>query len=258
MKKYMGTIDILLLFLLPALAVFLSLKFNLNLLLGTLLFFGVPAVYLGVRRSYGFKKALLFTSLFFVPFTLIVDHIGVLDGSWLVPQTIFPFRLLGTVPLEDFFISFTTMMFVVLFYQHFLDRERRRLFYPRLHTLVVILLSCLALFFTVFLLSPSSLSIPYAYVYIGFLGIVPTACFLYKHPNFFKKFAIVGLYFFLVLLFFELVGIELGWWVFPGTNFLGWVHILQYKFPLEEFILWIGLFPVGIVTYYEFFDDDEK
>jgi len=56
----------------------------------------------------------------------------------------------------------------------------------------------------------------------------------------------------------KVTALQLGWWDFPGSNFIGWVSIFNIRFPLEELIFWLFLFAMAILTYYEFFDDDEK
>ena len=57
---------------------------------------------------------------------------------------------------------------------------------------------------------------------------------------------------------YELTALKLGWWDFPSRDFVGWVSILGTRFPLEEFVFWLCLFAMAILTYYEFFDDDQK
>jgi hypothetical protein len=59
-------------------------------------------------------------------------------------------------------------------------------------------------------------------------------------------------------LMFELTGLELQLWTFPGTHFIGWVDLLGYKFPFEEFFFWFVLSAITILSYYEFFDDNRK
>ena len=57
---------------------------------------------------------------------------------------------------------------------------------------------------------------------------------------------------------YDIAALKLGWWTFPGTEFIGWISIAGVSFPIEEFIFWIILFALGVLSYYEYFDDDEK
>jgi len=57
---------------------------------------------------------------------------------------------------------------------------------------------------------------------------------------------------------YELTALHLGLWSFPGEHFIGWVDILGYRFPFEEFFFFIVLASIAGLAYYEFFDDDQK
>lgn len=50
----------------------------------------------------------------------------------------------------------------------------------------------------------------------------------------------------------------LGQWTFPGDQFIGWVNMLGVRFPFEELLFWFMLAAIGILSYYEFFDDNRK
>ncbi|MBU4466838.1 hypothetical protein KKF47_02135, partial [Patescibacteria group bacterium] len=98
--------DLLLLCLFIVIARFLSLGLNVSYLLSTLFFFGIPAAYLSLRASKGqIKKALVFASLCLIP-AVTVDILAVSSGAWIVPETVFPFRLFQIIPLEDLIWAF--------------------------------------------------------------------------------------------------------------------------------------------------------
>ena len=88
--------------------------------------------------------------------------------------------------------------------------------------------------------------------------LIPTVVELFRRPTLLPKLLVVGLYFAYLTICYELTALKLGWWVFPGFQYIGMVSILGINFPFEEFFFWILLFAVGILAYYEPFDDDEK
>lgn len=107
--------------------------------------------------------------------------------------------------------------------------------------------------------SPTLLNIPYAYVWLGLVTtLLPGMLFLNFFPNFLSRYVKVSAYFFILSILFELTALELGQWSFPGTTFIGWVDILGYRFPFEEFFFWFLLAVTAILSIYEYFDDDRK
>ena len=111
-------VDIFILFLCIALSTFLVFRLSANLILSTALFFGLPALWLSIRMPQRILKSAIFAILFSIPFLFIIDHIAALDGAWHVP-TQFPFRLLGTISLEDLFIGLGLAYFMAIFYEYF-------------------------------------------------------------------------------------------------------------------------------------------
>ena len=77
-----------------------------------------------------------------------------------------------------------------------------------------------------------------------------------RYPAFLKNFIEISLYFFYVHLLFELIGVKLHHWTFPGIHYLGWVSFLNLQFPFEEFffVLVLGGFATGAC--YELFADN--
>ena len=72
-----------------------------------------------------------------------------------------------------------------------------------------------------------------------------------------SKYIKVGSYFFVYYLIYEITGLQLGWWIFPG-KYLAWVSVLGVNFPLEELFFWIVLTSISILSYYEFFDENPR
>lgn len=251
--------DMIFMIFFPILAVALSLLLKTNFLLSTIFFFGFPAVYLSYKKRKAIKKSLIFAFLFSIPFTIIINLFAVNDQSWYVPITVFKLRILNLVPIEDLIWGFLLVYFVIIFYEYFLDKKvQKEKQNKKFVYFFGILNLLLALCLLIFALIPS-LRLPYFYLWGGIcLLLVPTILFLTSFPNFISRFVKVGIYFFGVFLLLEITGLQRNQWVFPGKNFIGWVTLFGHSFPFEEFLFFISLAAVAVLSYYEFFSDDQK
>jgi hypothetical protein len=193
-----------------------------------------------------------------IPLVLVFDHLAVIDQSWYVPFSAFPFRILGTIPVEDAIWGLLLGFFIILFYEHFLDRGSDVVLHPHMRFVFAFFSVLLIVFFLVLAIRPD-FHIPYLYFLGGiFLILLPTVAMLAMHPELIKKVAITSAYFFPLGLLVELVGLRLNQWSFPGTNFIGYVELLGYRFPFEEFFFYFVLFAACVLAFYEFFDDDNR
>lgn len=251
-------VDIALLILFPILSVIISLSLKSNFLISTLLFFGLPALWLSYRTPKMIARSALFSVIVGIPLGIVADVVAVLDKSWFVPNTLFP-RLFGLVPIEDLIWVVLLTYTIIIFYEHFLDKGKHNLIDKRMKYLVFPVILLLILTVVALVIDPSILQIKFAYLWIGIILIViPTVTFLSSFPKLISKYVKVGVYFLLLSLVFELTALQLGHWTFPGYNFIGWVELGGLKFPFEEFFFWMILTSTAILSYYEFFDDDRK
>ncbi len=251
-------IDIAVLILAPILATMLSLIIEANFLTSTLLFFGVPSLYLSYRAKEKVKKTLTYSLLFSIPLSYIIDYLAILNKSWYVPTTIFPFRLPGEIPIEDMVWGFLLVYFVIIFYEYFLDKGEDKINHKNRKYLALLfsLLVAGLFFFAIFL--QEILHIPYFYFFVCVFMIVCSVRILSVSPSLISKVVMTGAYFFVLAIMFELTGIHLNQWIFPGTEFIGYVELFGLKFPFEEFLGWFVLAAIGILAVYEFVDDDRK
>lgn len=257
--KLLKKLDIFLLIIFPLLSVFLSLIFKANFFFSILLFFGIPSIYFSFRSQDKIKKTLLFSFIFSIPIGAIVDYIGTINHAWFVPSTIFSFRLFNTVPVEDLIWAFFNTYLVVIFYEHFLDKGRQKLTETKFKYIIYLSIALVSIFLLILLRYSSILIIPYAYLLIGItILLLPVLSFLTFFPNLIVKFTKSASYFFFLSLLFELTGLQLNQWSFPSNNFIGWVNIIGYPFPFEELFFFMVVGTLGILTYYEFFDDDRQ
>jgi len=253
------TVDYILLLLFPFVAAMVSFVIEANFLVSTFLFFGLPAIWLSYRNKRAIKKTLIFSALFTIPMSILIDYVAVLDKSWYVPTTVFPFRFLDIIPIEDFIWGFLLAYTIVMFYETFFDKTGKELIGKRMKYFIWIFGIALFIFFAILFINPALIHVPHAYLWIGIIfGILPTIFFLSFYPKNFAKVVKTGAYFFLLSLLLEITGLHFDQWIFPGTNFIGWVELFSKRFPFEEFFFFIILSAVAIVSYYEFFDDDRK
>jgi len=253
-------IDVVVMIIFPIFAAILTIVFKTNFLISTLLFFGLPSLYIAVRNSGILRKSLIFGLLLGTIFYVVLDPLAAVNGAWLITSTIFSFKFLGVVTIENYIFALLWVFLAILFYEHFFDRGRegdtiapsiRYLIYP----FAVLITFIIALFY----LKQGWLHIPYFYLVAGTIfAIIPLGLFLYNFPTFLRRFVVVGLYFAILLLLFEVVALRNGQWIFPSTSFLGFVSVFGYKFPIEELFVWIIAATPGLLSYYEFFADDRK
>lgn len=247
-------LDILVLVLLPVIAVLGSLVLRANFLTSALLFYGLPAIYLSWRNPHAVKRAFIFSLLAF-PVGFVGDYVATAAGAWYVPNPFFP-RILSIVPVDDLIWGFLLVYVVVIFYEHFLDKGKHNLVDRKFKYGVYGVLSGLVVFFSIYLINPSLLHLPYVYFTFGAIGaFLPVVIFLSHFPRFLAKYAKVIIYFTCLNLLLELTGLELGHWTFLGREYFGWIHLFKYRFPLEELLFYIVLFSVTILSYFEYFDD---
>lgn len=254
-QKTWRWIDIIVLVAVPVVSVMLSLLLRAGLLLSTILFYAIPSAYFSMRTPKGVKRALIFAFLV-GSIGVIIDYLMAADSAWIIPSTLFPFRILGTSTIDAILWSYFYVYAVVIFYEHFIDKAKHNLVAKKFRYLIYIVLGITIPFGVFYLVDQRLLREPFGY-FKGSLVLVlaPAILFLKRYPNFFSRFAKVGIYFFILGLLHELTALELHQWVFPGTNFVGWVSIGQYRLPFEELFFYLILSAVSILCYFEYFDD---
>lgn len=227
-----------------------------DVMVSMLLFLGVPAIYLSVRKPFCIKMAALFSGIASVPLAIIIDYVMELTGGWFLPYSVFgDFRLFGYVTLEQIIWLFLYLYLVAMFYENFLDANcTHQLYSPKLKYFAAIFLVFFGLFLVALLTNPKLLAIHYFYLKIGFLLVLPPLIFsLFKFPDFYPKFFWAGIYFFFLSLIYEITALLLGQWTFPAEHqFIGYVDFGAVRFPLEELIFWITLGSIAVSLYYAF------
>jgi hypothetical protein len=268
--SYRKKIDILILILLPLVTVSALLLWQVNFLISTIFFFGLPIIYLLIRNKSLFKKAFVFSLTCSVPATILFDYLVVRDGGWYIIKTVFSFRLFDVIALEQFVWGFLWLFYSILFYECFLNKPPRKslisffvkadvLIAKRLEYFLMIVFAALLLFIFLIYFAPEVLALQFAYLILGtVLMIIPLTIFLFKFPNFVTRFFWAMLYFFFFSALIEYVGLSLGHWVFPGENFLGVIDFFGFRMPYEEILIYFLCFTPAALAYYEFLADDRR
>lgn len=251
--------DYLVVLLMPVLATFITIYFQTSLLVSIILFFIVPSVYLTIRDPRFIKKVLI-TILCSIPFTVIIDYFAIKDGSWWL-YTISSIRFFG-IPIEDFIWNASWLCFVIIFYEYFIDQSHRVKDSPinkRYKYLIIGWFSALFIFTLLFIFFEKYLVIHYFYIiFTVILGLIPLFLILLKRPSLLYKYSKAMIYFFSISLLHEIAALSANQWYFPGEHFIGWVQLFQFRFPFEEFFLWMILGAACLLAWYEYFVDDTK
>jgi len=249
--------DLILMIVWPIVASIVSLVWETNFLISTILFYILPSVYLSFKYRAIVRKIFVF-SLVVIPAIIVGDYFAEKTGSWFFPSSIFGLKLFGTTVFEVVLWMSSFVYFVVMFYEYFIDHSRmkstsRKMWLPLLG------FTLLFVAFLIYLASGAVVQIPYFYLVFGLIfAIVPILLELFDFPRLFVKFAAITVYFSYSSFLWEIVALRLHQWTFPGTSFIGWLEIFNVKFPFEEFLIWIILGAAGILSWYEYFDDDNR
>lgn len=247
-------LDLFILVLFPFLAYFLSSLFKVGALGVVFIFLVLPSVYLSFRNKRAILKSAIFSLAVGIPIIIVVEYFAFASKSWAVLKTSIPFELFGSVAIEAILWAIFLIYFIIMFYEYFLDRKKGSSYLMK----YFVFLCFLFLFGFIFLILKAAFSfeVPYFYILFGiFFIFIPIVLFLFKYPKMIFKLLKVGLYFFFFTLVFEIATLKLGIIKYPGS-FMGWVNILNFRFPLEELVFWCLLFAMALISYYEFFYDD--
>lgn len=235
--------------------------YPLNFLSSIVLYFVIPAVPLSIRHKRYIKHLAIFSLLFTIPLVIIIDYVMHATNGW-YNSTILPFRLFGYVPIEDFFWAFSWVYFILIYYKTFYDvrlKESARVKY-RFAVLVKGLSTILITFFAVYIFNKSLLHVDFFYFKLGIaLAIIPITFVMGKYKRLFSKTLHAGIFFSIISFAYEIIALKNGYWVFPNAEqHIGMVYISSIAFPLEEFVFWILLGSIAILSFYEFFYDDRR
>lgn len=252
-------IDFFVVICLVALTIPTVLFFQARFIVSTLLFFGLPSLYLFLREPKQTNR-LAHAVLLGLTTYFSVDFLAELNQQWSwAPegQLFFPYKILGWVPIDVMIWYFFLILFSMIFYEHFFEHEKSTTVSKSFTLAYTFFFSILVLIILFYFINPEILIFPYAYFYMGFLGSIPLLYVIFKKPNLLGKLLQAGLFFVFVLLSFEVTALRLDQWRFPG-EYIGYVRFLGETFPFEEFFFFVLLSVPMMLAAYELFIDDEK
>lgn len=253
-NKRLRTLDLVVLGCAPLVASIVTFAFDVNFVVASLLFFGVPALYLSLRTPQYVLRALLFAFVATLG-CVVINYFAIRDGSWYVPETVFGFRFLGGMVLDDIIWAFLLIYLVVIFYEHFFDKGRHKPIGNNLVYFGLLIVFLLLLFTAMKLLKPDLLH--YFYLKAGLiLLLLPVMALLISFPRYISIALKVFPYFFALNLLVLLTGLHQSYWEYPGKHFIGWLRVAGFEAPIEEVFFWVILFSTAIIAYFEFFDDN--
>ena len=220
--------------------------------------FAIPSLYLTIRNKKKARKVAIFSFLISIPFDIIWELLNYGDNSWIVPQSIFPFKFFGFSPLENYIWMFLTLYTILIFYEYFCNSRFQTKISRKIKIMNYVFYLISIILIIIFVINKELLSFPYSYLWLGIIMfIIPIMAFLIKYPSFITNFFKASVFFFYIHLIFELIGLKLNHWVYSGTNFIGWVSFFGLSFPVEEFLFVIVLGGFAACTYYEFFTNSK-
>ena len=130
---------------------------------------------------------------------------------------------------------------------------------PHIKYLVIGFILALIIFFSIMTIRYDFLYVDYFYFKLGIIvAVVPLVTVLSIFPRLWKKFVKVSVYFFGLSIMHELSALSVHQWEYPGKNFIGWVELFGARFPFEEFFFWIIIGVAALLSWYEFFVDDQR
>lgn len=237
-----------------AAAVFLSIFFSVSWAVSIVLFFLPPAIWLSMKMPERVSHILFFSFMFVGFFIFPVDYIATVNNAW-TNTSIFPFRLLGAVPVEDIFWSITIVYLLIMSYEYFFEKDGHADIVGKRRGKQTVLMALIFVAFSLLVASGVPLSLPYAYAVIVFItSLVPLLVFLGYYTELIKPFVLIGAYSFILAVAHEYVALLLGYWAFLG-EYIGWVNVGFATIPIEEVIFYFILAGPTTLAYYKFADD---
>ncbi len=257
-ERKQARFDHIAIYIFPICSALLATVFATNYFYTIILFYGLPSVYLSLRYSRYIKKAFFFALIFGSVFTIPLDYLAHLNGAW---EIIAPgYRILEFIPVTDFMWAILIVYLIAIHHEgiahHQLNdnvyQKRTKLF---LNSMIAVLL----LFMIIKLNFPQYLEIDYFYFKAGIVAlIIPAFFWLHTRIKVALSFFKTAVFFTLTSILHEIVALNSQHWIFPKSGmFIGYVPFFTYMIPIEEYLFFFILLSVGILTYYEFFEESQ-
>ncbi len=241
-------------------AFILSLVFKVNLLESILMYLFIPSIYLILREKKNLKNIIIASITFGICCGMSYNFLAEYYYAY---QTFYnnyflDYKIIGNTPIADILWGFLIPFSILIFYEHFLDRENfktinHRKKYAVITSVTLFLFSCV---WIIFIDLNSSIK-PFAYFIFGTLSICPLFLLFWERKIIIYKVLFIGIYFFFLNLLFEVSAVILNQWNFNG-NYLYLISFKNHIVPIEELVFWIIPSSMVFVVLYEVFFDDNK
>lgn len=239
-------------------SIFISLWFKTNVLVSTLLFYGVPTIYFTLRLKGRRLKILLFSLSFTIPLWIFADFVETLNHAWFIPVSVFP-RVMGVFAIEDLIWGAFSAYLTVALYESFSNEGVREVIDRKMEYLLIPSLISLAVLVPIEWLYPEIFIFPNSYFILGSVFLLlPSLAIAAAFPRILKKFLLVEGCLVLITCSFELMAVYLDQWVYPGAYFVPPLRVFNKALPWEEIFFCFFVAPFLTLAVYEFFDDDRK
>lgn len=252
------TRDIFFLCFINIFAIVVSFTFKTNFLTSTILFLGLPSLYLLYKEKGYLKKIFLASVSFGIFFGFVFDFIAELNKAWDWNGNLLFGKILGVVQIDVMIWFFLWILHIFLFYEHFIDRKKLESNFSLrgLKTFAFSILS-VVLLIGVYKFFPSFLYFGKAYLILCLIVSIPFLIIFFKKPKLVWHTVPMIIYFFFVYLTHEITALHLNQWRFPG-DYIGQVSMFNVNFPIEELIFWIILSSLIGSMFYELSFDNQK
>ncbi len=217
-----------------------------------------PVLYLSLRKKKNWKKVILATLIFGGLFGFLFEFIAEYNKAYSVVSVMFPFKIFGVLPIDNVLGHMMMTLLTIVFYEHFIDSELNHHISKHLKYAILPALFAIVTMFVLFFFSPSLLHSNHPYFYMGLAAIIPPLFLGFTRPQFIRNMALTAVYFFFFYFVAEIFAVRLGYWIYPGNNYVGWITVFNTTFPFEELFFWMMFYSASLVSYYELFIDDHS
>ncbi len=217
----------------------------------------LPSIYLMLRERKNYRKIFWSVVVLGLLMGFFSDFLAEFNGAWHVINLVIPYKILGVEPVDSILGYAFMVLFMVTFYEHFIDDERNRRLSKNASRLFLLGIIAVTLLVAVYLESQTILKISHMYLKAGLAMMLFPVIYGFSHPKILTKFSAMALFFIPVYLMAEIVVLKNNGWTFPG-QYIGWVTIFGVTFPFEELFFWMICYAGIIVAFYEHFIDDDK
>ena len=232
-----------------------------GLIIGHLLYFIFPGLYLVVRywrlNYHAFLFSITAGFLTGFPFQVMAE----LNNVWDYHLPFFDFFQvagLRMLPIAWYviWIGFTISAYSVFFDKHLHQIPKNHRFWKIHYRFLLVSAAVLAGCMFLLLSYPNAFIMQHPYLIFGTLiFVLPSLAILYLHPHLLKDVAKATIFFALFALVYELIGLQVGWWTYPG-QYVASLPIFGLAVPIEEVVLWILVGSLWVLVTYEEVEHD--